>query len=409
MSANPFSHPVPDSPLGDMDVATFLSDYWQKKPLVIRQPMSDFSLPICAEELAGLSLEAEVESRIIQEYGPKSPWELWHGPMSQSLFKRLPVDSPWTLLVQAVDQWVPEVYAFKQRFEFLPSWRLDDVMISYANKGGSVGPHFDQYDVFLVQAKGARQWQIGDFCTEEDELLNHAQLKILKHFEAKDRFDLNPGDILYLPPRLAHYGPALTDDCMTLSIGFKAPSHVQMFASFTEFLNQESSDDKRYQDQHLTPRALPSEILEEDLLRAFNCFVDSLKDQDHLCNWFGKLMTEPKYPDLEPPIEGIVGFDTLAEDLQPFTRLQLDESTRLAFYRVNTSNKLNGATCRDEFKAFIDAEVYRLPHTLEPFIISLSSSKSVLVKDVLASINEYEPLRELLVDWINRQKLVLVP
>lgn len=408
MSANSINHQAPDSPLGDMNVSTFLNDYWQKKPLVIRQPMSDFSLPISAEELAGLSLEAEVESRIIQEQGQKSPWELWHGPMSQSLFKRLPTDSPWTLLVQAVDQWVPEVYAFKNRFEFIPSWRLDDVMMSYANKGGSVGPHFDQYDVFLVQAQGIRQWQIGDFCTGEDELLDHSQLKILKHFEVQDSFDLNPGDILYLPPKLAHYGPALTDDCMTLSVGFKAPSHVQIFDSFTRFLDQELTDGKRYQDQNLTLRDWSGEILEEDLLRVFNCFVDSLKDQDHLCDWFGKLMTEPKYPDLEPPIEGIVGFDTLVEDIQPFTRLQLDESTRLAFYGVNASNPLHDVTHRDEFKTFIDGEVYTLPRYLERFITHLSSCKYALVSDVLASVNEHDLFRELLVDWINRQKLVLV-
>ncbi len=151
--------------LGDVSVAEFLSDYWQQKPLLVRNALPDWPNPVSPDELAGLALEEEVESRIVVEQGV-SPWELRHGPFDEGTFAQLP-PTGWTLLVQALDLWVPEVQTLLQHFDFLPRWRLDDVMASFAVPGGSVGPHFDQYDVFLLQVAGQRRWQIGAHCGPE--------------------------------------------------------------------------------------------------------------------------------------------------------------------------------------------------------------------------------------------------
>ncbi len=162
----------PDTPLqllGGLTAREFLRDYWQKKPLLIRQAIPDFESPIDADELAGLALEEEVESRVI------IAWELRRGPFSEDSFSQLP-EREWTLLVQAVDQFVPEVAELLEHFRFLPSWRIDDVMISFAAPGGSVGPHFDNYDVFLLQGKGKRHWKIGQMCDSDSALLEHADL-----------------------------------------------------------------------------------------------------------------------------------------------------------------------------------------------------------------------------------------
>lgn len=162
----------PDTPLqllGGLTAREFLRDYWQKKPLLVRQAIPDFESPISPDELAGLALEEEVESRLVIEHGER-PWELQRGPFNEDTFQDLP-ERDWTLLVQAVDQFVPEVAELLEDFKFLPKWRIDDLMISFAAPGGGVGPHFDNYDVFLLQAHGHRRWQIGQMCDADSPLL----------------------------------------------------------------------------------------------------------------------------------------------------------------------------------------------------------------------------------------------
>ena len=147
-------------PLGEFSLETFLAEYWQKKPLLIRNALPNLELPLAADELAGLACEEFVESRLVIQDGVSDRWELTHGPFTEETFQSLP-DKHWTLLVQAVDHWVPEASLFLARFHFIPSWRIDDLMISYSSDGGGVGPHYDNYDVFLVQASGRRQWEVG--------------------------------------------------------------------------------------------------------------------------------------------------------------------------------------------------------------------------------------------------------
>lgn len=293
----------PDTPLqllGGLTAREFLRDYWQKKPLLVRQAIPDFESPISPDELAGLALEEEVESRLVIEHGER-PWELQRGPFNEDTFQDLP-ERDWTLLVQAVDQFVPEVAELLEDFKFLPKWRIDDLMISFAAPGGGVGPHFDNYDVFLLQAQGHRRWQVGQMCDSDSPLLTHADLKILAQFEPTDEWVLAPGDMLYLPPCLAHCGTA-EDDCMTYSVGFRAPSAAEVLTHFTDFLGQFLPDEERYSDADIQPSEDPNQIQRDALERLKALLNEHMSDERLLMTWFGQFMTEPKYPELVAGIE----------------------------------------------------------------------------------------------------------
>ncbi|MFA5548887.1 MAG: cupin domain-containing protein [Porticoccaceae bacterium] len=282
-------------PVG-IDAAIFLRDYWQQRPLLMRGALPGFRSPLDGDELAGLALEDEVESRIVIRDGDSGPWELHQGPFSEADFARLP-PTPWTLLVQGVDLWVPEVRAVLEHFPFLPRWRIDDIMVSYATDGGGVGPHFDYYDVFLIQGQGRRAWSIGEACDETSPRLAGTPLKILADFAPTESWVLEPGDILYLPPRIAHFGVA-DGECMTFSLGFRAPTAGEMLDDLaTEVLSQ--GPRHFYRDPPLTP-AMASEVIAPPFIdQARQLLLDALDDRELLADWFARFMTRPKYPDLD--------------------------------------------------------------------------------------------------------------
>jgi len=279
--------------LGGISKEQFLKEYWQKKPLLIRQAYPDFEPLIPADELAGMSLEEEIESRIILENGPDSPWQLLSGPFEEDTFGTLPEDK-WTLLIQGVDQWVPEAADLLQDFNFIPNWRIDDLMISFATDGGSVGPHYDQYDVFLLQAEGQREWRIGQMCSEQDEFLKETKLRLLAKFEETERWVLEPGDMLYLPPRLAHYGISQGNG-QTYSIGFRAPSQSELMHSLVDQIDASSNEDQRYGDPDLALQENSGEISEAALQQVRDFMTQALADPVLLSDTIGKLMTESKY------------------------------------------------------------------------------------------------------------------
>ncbi|MCY1286026.1 50S ribosomal protein L16 3-hydroxylase [compost metagenome] len=322
----------PDTPLqllGGLTAREFLRDYWQKKPLLVRQAMPDFESPISPDELAGLALEEEIESRLVIEHGAH-PWELQRGPFAEDTFQALP-EREWTLLVQAVDQFVPEVAELLEEFKFLPKWRIDDVMISFAAPGGGVGPHFDNYDVFLLQGYGRRRWQIGQMCDSDSPLLAHADLKILADFEPTDEWVLEPGDMLYLPPLLAHCGTA-EDDCMTYSVGFRAPSAAEVLTHFTDFLGQFLPEEERYSDSGAQPASDPSQI-QRDALDRLKALLDRhMGDERLLMTWFGQFMTEPRYPELVAGIN--IDEENLLAALEEGAVVIRNPSARLAWSEV---------------------------------------------------------------------------
>ena len=293
----------PDTPLqllGGLTAREFMRDYWQKKPLLVRQAIPGFESPISPDELAGLALEEEIESRLVIEHGAHL-WELRRGPFAEDAFSELP-ERDWTLLVQAVDQFVPEVAELLEEFKFLPKWRIDDVMVSFAVPGGGVGPHYDNYDVFLLQGYGKRRWQVGQQCNSDSPTLQHADLKILAEFVKTEEWVLEPGDMLYLPPLLAHCGTA-EDDCMTYSVGFRAPSAAEVLTHFTDFLGQFLPDEERYSDAGAEPASDPTQIQRDALDRLKALLTEHMSDERLLMTWFGQFMTEPKYPELIAGIE----------------------------------------------------------------------------------------------------------
>jgi 50S ribosomal protein L16 3-hydroxylase len=255
--SRPDSHPAM---LGGLALDHFLSDYWQRKPLLIRAAFPDFEPPLDGGELAGLALEAEVESRLISgRVG--GTWTLRHGPFEEHDFLRAP-EHDWTLLVQDVEKHVPECAWIIDAFACLPAWRLDDLMVSYAAPGGSVGPHVDAYDVFLLQGEGQRRWQIGEPGTGR--AMAHGALRQLADFEARDEWLLGPGDMLYLPPGVPHYGVAETA-CTTWSIGLRALSLADLVSELAELVDEQPEHREPLPDRHRTPAAHPRELTYADL------------------------------------------------------------------------------------------------------------------------------------------------
>lgn len=319
--------------LGNISKEQFLKEYWQKKPLLIRHAYPDFEPLIPADELAGMSLEEEIESRIIMENGPDSPWQLMSGPFEEDTFASLPEDK-WTLLIQGVDQWLPEAADLLQDFNFIPNWRIDDLMISFATDGGSVGPHYDQYDVFLLQAEGQREWRIGQMCSEQDDFLKETKLRILSQFNETDRWVLEPGDMLYLPPRLAHYGIS-QGDCQTYSIGFRAPSHSELMHSLVDQIDASSTEDQRYGDPDLTLQQNSGEISAAALSQVRDFMMQALEDPILLSDTLGKLMTEAKYPqEMEGKNDEKYLISDLKYDLQTID-IQRELHSRFAFNKTS--------------------------------------------------------------------------
>lgn len=343
--------------LGDMPIQQFLLEYWQKKPLLIRNAFPNFESPIDGDELAGLALEEEVESRIVLEKG-KTPWELRNGPFDEETFSHLP-STHWTLLVQAVDQWVPEVNLLLDHFRFIPNWRLDDIMISFAPDQGSVGPHFDYYDVFLLQGLGKRHWKIGQQCDVNSPHIQGTQLHILENFVTEEEWILEPGDMLYIPPGIAHWGVA-QGDCMTYSIGFRAPSHASIVDELSHDIAQTLNNDLRFSDPYLKLQSNPGEI-QGDAIAQIQDIIQQHFTAENIAHWFGKHMTERKYGQDDIEIEDEITADDWQAALAEGQMLWRHPAARLAFHTQGDTTQLfadgQAFCCSRELAELICAQV----------------------------------------------------
>lgn len=354
--------------INNLDVGVFLRDYWQKKPLLIRNPWASWANPLEPDELAGLACEEGVEARLIQQRDDS--WTLEHGPFPEARFGRLG-KAPWTLLVQAVDHHVPDVAALIDPFRFVPNWRIDDVMVSYATDGGGVGPHFDHYDVFLLQGLGRRRWQVGALCDSATPLLPHDDLRLLAGFEAVEEWVLEPGDILYVPPGVAHNGIAVGEDCMTYSIGFRAPSRSELITDWCDHLVDEMQDEDRYADPDLQRQDNPGEISPAALARLQEMIAGRLLDRAAFARWFGQYNSTPKYADMDWRPENPVGMEELRAMLAANIPLRRNPASRFSFIRESAHALLlfvdgHCFDCAGEIIGFAEALCARDPVPVEP-------------------------------------------
>ena len=273
-----------------MPVADFLRDYWQKRPLLIRQAFPGYEAPLTPEDLAGLACEDAALSRLVVHKRKTDDYALRTGPFAESVFPKLG-KKDWTLLVQDMDKWDMDVRALLDRFRFLPAWRVDDVMISFATPGGSVGPHVDQYDVFLLQAQGQRHWQIDARADAPRAFRPDVDLKLLQHFSPSHEWTLAPGDMLYLPPGVPHHGEAV-DACMTFSIGMRAPSQAELLVDLAEELAASLPEESRYGDPDLQEPADAFEI-DDDAFKRVDQALAAWQDMDPAAkrDWFGRFIT----------------------------------------------------------------------------------------------------------------------
>jgi 50S ribosomal protein L16 3-hydroxylase len=377
-------------PLGDLSVEQFLSEYWQKKPLLIRGALPECISPIAADELAGLACEEQVESRLILHDGSSDEWELSHGPFSEDTLRALP-EANWTLLVQAVDFWVPEAAKFLDQFNFIPSWRLDDLMISLSGDGGGVGPHFDNYDVFLVQVSGRRQWEVGGIYDEQSPRRPETPLMILTDWNPEERWILEPGDILYVPPRIGHSGIAVGNDCMTCSVGFRALSHQEILREFSHFIGQTLGEENRYTDPDLAPQSNPGQITPEALNKVHQILRWYVEDKERIAEWFGRTMTMQKYQEEDPVLE-TNSLDDIQKHIAAGAVYARSEGSRFAFREQGS-----------EIWLFVDGRSYRCSERQKLLVETLCAVREICADQ----FSEFDEDLTLLLNLLNHGSLYL--
>lgn len=300
------------SPLGNISQKIFMEEYWQKKPLLVRQAIPDFESPISADELAGIACEEEVNSRIVMEKDGEHPWFPIFGPMSEEIYSSMP-ETHWSLIVNDLEKYLPELSWIVDRFRFIPEWRLDDLMISYAADQGSVGPHIDLYDVFILQGQGQRRWQINTQPVTKSNQVKNTPLRIQNNFQAEEEWIVEPGDMLYMPPGVSHHGVSLGES-LSYSIGFRATSHADLVNEFIGHITQNLSPKLTYQDPDQRIQQHSNEIQQDALERVSEIFKEYLQpDHPELQRWFGCFSSDTKTSIDTQPEDEINSIEELKE------------------------------------------------------------------------------------------------
>jgi 50S ribosomal protein L16 3-hydroxylase len=275
--------------LGGLTVNEFLRDYWQKKPLLVRKAIPGFKGLLDPQQLIGLACRDDVQARLVTHQ--RKQWKLRNEPLVPEDFEGLSKKGKWSVLVQGVNHFLPTGAELAKKFNFIPHARLDDLMVSYAPKGGGVGPHFDVYDVFLVQGLGHRRWQIS---TQKDQtLVEGAPIRLLKDFRVEQEWVVEAGDLLYLPPHCAHNGIA-EDDCMSYSIGFRTPWYQELAEQFLVYLQDRIEIAGTYADPDLKAQKHPSEISAEMLQQVGRAIRKVKWDEEDIANFLGSYLSDPK-------------------------------------------------------------------------------------------------------------------
>ncbi len=364
-------HP-PYALLGKLSAQEFLRDYWQKKPLLIRQAIPRFRDLVTRQQIVSLACSDEAQARLITQQRGK--FTLRHAPFSASDFKALGGKS-WTVLVQDINHHLPAAMQLLRQFNFIPHARLDDLMVSFAAKGGGVGPHFDSYDVFLLQGSGHRRWQISG--QPDHELIENLPLRILKNFKAEQEWVLEAGDMLYLPPHYAHNGVA-EDDCITYSIGFRAPAYQELAEQFLIYLQDRINVDGNYTDPALALQRHPSEISTAMLHQVGKVIKNIRWDKQDIANFLGCYLSEPK---------AHVFFDAPEH---PLSSSQFQRAVKKNGVTLNLKSQL---LCHGK-SLFMNGETCQVSTVIYPPLRELADQR-----ELPASANYPAELTELLYQW----------
>ena len=336
----------------------FLATYWQKKPVVIKQGFNDFIDPITPDELAGLAMENETDSRLVSQDNDK--WQVSHGPFES--FDHLG-ETHWSLLVQAVDHWHAPSAALMQPFRALPDWRMDDLMVSFSVPGGGVGPHLDQYDVFIIQGSGRRRWRVGNN-VQIKQHCPHPDLLQVEPFEAIIDEILEPGDIVYIPPGFPHDGYSL-ENALNYSVGFRAPSGKELLSSFADYALANEIGTHRYSDPQIKTRSNPSDILPAETEAIRGMMLGLISEPAHFNQWFGEFISQSRHElDIAPP-EPPYQPDEILDALQ-----QGDALTRLGGLRVITLGEsvfINGESLSCRWPQALHALANNITLTVDDF------------------------------------------
>ena len=376
------------NPLGNISQKTFMEEYWQKKPLLVRQAFPDFKSPISADELAGIACEEEVNSRIVMEKDGEYPWFPIFGPMSEEIYSSMP-ETHWSLIVNDLEKYLPELSWIVDRFRFIPEWRLDDLMISYAADQGSVGPHIDLYDVFILQGQGQRRWQINTQPVTKGNQVKGTPLRIQNNFQAEEEWIVEPGDMLYIPPDVSHHGISLGES-LSYSIGFRATSHADLVNEFIGHITQNLSPKLTYQDPDQRVQQHPNEIQQEALERVTEIFKEYLQpDHPELQRWFGCFSSDTKTSIDTQPEDEINSIEELKE-LASTGILSRHPASRFAFAQ-NPENTL----------LFIDGGDYEVT---PDFAKSLCKLRQIDLDELIEIANKNE--LSLITELYNEGKII---
>ncbi|MDH5819019.1 MULTISPECIES: ribosomal protein uL16 3-hydroxylase [Acinetobacter] len=377
--------------LGGITAEQFLSEYWQKKPLLVRNAMPEIANLLEPDDVMELALEEHVTARLIkQKDRDPNQWSVKSSPLLKADFQKMP--KLWTLLVQAVDHYSFDLSEMWKKFPFIPQWRRDDIMVSYAPQGGSVGKHFDFYDVFLVQGYGHRRWQLGQMCDAETALVPGQPLKLLPEIEVNFDEVLAPGDLLYVPPGLAHYGVA-EDDCLTFSFGFRMPNVSDMMDRVGDKFSENESLRNPLVDIIRDQVGAIGEVSGNELEYLKEQIMQQLHNSNVLEDAIMTLMSEPKYPENLPEAEEI-GTGDLEEALDQGYSLMLEPASRLLYTEAD-----------GDVLFWANAEGIEISEAFSTKLKQLADGETILLDENFADEDILEDVAALLNDAV----LMLVP